>query len=335
MSPTPPRTLVIGHRGASGYRPEHTRASYELAIALGADAVEPDIVATKDGVLVLRHENEISGTTDVAAHPEFASRRTTKRIDGVSLTGWFTEDFTWSELQTLRAVERLPQLRQASSTFDGAEPILRLRDLLDLLDDAAARTGRDIRLVAEVKHPTYFASIGLPLDELVAAELARWDRPDRLIVECFEQGVLMRLRERGIAGRYVYLLESRGSAPDLRARFGRRALPYAAQLTGAGLARLAHEVDGVSVDKSLLLDARTDGSVRATDLVARIHDAGLTAFTWTLRPENRFLAPGNRRGTSPRDWGEWRREFDLVLSTGIDGIFVDHPDLGVAARDHA
>jgi len=304
VTTTSPRTLVIGHRGASGYRPEHTRASYELAVALGADAVEPDIVATKDGVLVLRHENEISATTDVALHPQFASRRTTKRIDGVSLTGWFTEDFTWSELSTLRAVERLPQIRQSSSSFDGAQPILRLRELLDLLDDARDRTGRDVRLVAEVKHPTHFASIGLPLDELLAAELRRWNSPDRLIVECFEQGVLTQLRERGIAGRYVYLLESEGSAPDLVARFGRRALPYAAQLTASGLARLAKEVDGVSVDKTLLLDAGQDGRVGVTDL-----------------------------GTAPRDWGDWRREFGLILGTGIDGIFVDHPDLGVAARD--
>jgi glycerophosphoryl diester phosphodiesterase len=328
VTPTPPKTLVIGHRGASGYRPEHTRAAYELAFALGADAVEPDIVATKDGVLVLRHENEISGTTDVATHAEFADRRTTKRIDGLSLTGWFTEDFTWAELSTLRAVERLPQLRQGSSSFDGRYPILRLRELLDLLDDAAERTGRDLRLVAEVKHPTYFASIGLPLDELIAAELRRWNRPDRLIVECFEQGVLTELRERGVDGRYVYLLESKGSAPDLVARFGRKALPYSAQLTASGLARLAKEVDGVSVDKRLLIDG-----VAATDLVARVHDAGLMAFTWTLRPENRFLVPGHRRGTSPRDWGDWRREFELVLDTGVDGVFVDHPDLGLAARD--
>jgi len=327
VTSSPPKTLVIGHRGASGYRPEHTRGSYELAVALGADAVEPDIVATRDGVLVLRHENEISGTTDVAARPEFASRRTTKRIDGVSLTGWFTEDFTWAELSTLRAVERLPQLRQNSATFDGVYPILRLRDLLGLLDDAAER-GRELRLVAEVKHPTYFASIGLPLDELVADELSRWDDGRRLIVECFEQGVLTQLRERGVRATYIYLLESRGSAPDLVARFGRKALPYSAQLTGSGLARLAREVDGVSVDKQLLIDGTT-----ATDLVDRVHEAGLTAFTWTLRPENRFLAPGHRRGTAPRDWGDWRREFELILATGIDGVFLDHPDLGIALRD--
>jgi glycerophosphoryl diester phosphodiesterase len=333
VTSTPPTTLVIGHRGASGYRPEHTRAAYELAFALGADAVEPDIVATKDGVLVLRHENEISGTTDVADHPEFADRSATKRIDGVSLTGWFTEDFTWAELSTLRAVERLPQLRQHSSSFDGMQPILRLRDLLDLLDEVRDRTGRAIQLVAEIKHPTYFASIGLPLDELIAAELERWNSPDRLIVECFEQGVLTQLQERGVEARYVYLLESRGSAPDQVARFGRRALPYSAQLTASGLARLAHEVDGVSVDKATLLDAGKDGTVRVTDLVSRAHDAGLSVFTWTLRPENRFLTPAHRTGTMPRDWGDWRREFGLILGTGIDGIFVDHPDLGVAARD--
>src|SRR5688572_24352873 len=140
--------IVIGHRGACGYRPEHSRAAYELAITLGADAIEPDIVATRDGVLVLRHENEISGTTDVATRPEFAGRRATKKVDGVSLTGWFTEDFTWAELRTLRAVERLPEVRQSSATFDGTEGILRLRDLLDILDAGAERTGRPISIVA-------------------------------------------------------------------------------------------------------------------------------------------------------------------------------------------
>jgi glycerophosphoryl diester phosphodiesterase len=322
----PPRPLVIGHRGASGYRPEHTRSAYELAITLGVDAIEPDIVATRDGVLVLRHENEISGTTDVARRPEFADRRATKRVDGVSLTGWFTEDFTWAELSTLRATERLPQVRQASASFDGTEGILRLRDLLDILDAGAERTGREISIVAEVKHPTYFASIALPLDELIADELKAWDDGGRTIVECFEQTVLGEIRGRGVAGRFVYLLESRGSAPDQVARLGNKALPYSAQLTDAGLARLAKEVDGVSVDKSLLL--KTGGG----DLVVRAHGAGLEVFTWTLRPENRFLAAGYRLGSAARDWGDWRGEFHAVLATGVDGIFVDHPDLGVAAR---
>jgi glycerophosphoryl diester phosphodiesterase len=302
--------LVIGHRGASGYRPEHTRSAYELAIALGADAIEPDIVATKDGELVLRHENEISGTTDVARHPEFADRRTTKTIDGLAQTGWFTEDFTWAELATLRAVERLPELRQHSATFDGLEPMLRLRDLLAILDGAA----RPMTLVAEVKHPSHFASIGLPLDELVAAELERWGHPERLVVECFERGLLHRMRDRGLAARYVYLIEDAGRAPDT-------AVGYDAEVAGE---LRALEVDGISVGKPRLF--------RDPSLVRRAHDAGMLAFTWTLRPENRFLVPAHRRAGSKADWGDWMAEFRAALATGVDGVFVDHPDLGVAAR---
>ena len=324
--------LVIGHRGAPGYRPEHTRSSYELAFALGADAVEPDIVATKDGVLVVRHENEISRTTDVARHPEFAGRRTTKQIDGESLSGWFTEDFTWAELTTLRAVERLPKLRQHSSTFDGTEPMLRLSELLDLVDDAAERTGRPLRLVAEIKHPTYFASIGLPLDELVASALGSWGGRERLTIECFEQTVLGQVRDRGLEVDLVYLVDVKGAAADLVARDGSAATAYAQQLTDAGLARLARDVDGISADKSLLLDTSRRGAVGTTDLVARAHEHSLRVFTWTLRPENRFLASSHRVGAAPGDWGDWRTEFELILSTGVDGIFVDHADLGVAAR---
>ena len=324
-APNPPFVpLVIGHRGAPGYRPEHTRSSYELAFALGADAVEPDIVITKDGVLVVRHENEISGTTDVAQHPEFAGRHTTKRIDGVTLTGWFTEDFTWAELATLRARERLPELRQHSSSFDGAEPMLRLSELLELVDETADRTARPLRLVAEIKHPTYFASIGMPLDEPVAAALAPWGGQERLTVECFEQTVLGQVRMRGVSAEFVYLMEATGAAPDLVDRDGSSAESYALQLTDAGLDRLAREVDGISPDKSLLLDDPA--------LVSRAHERGLRVFTWTLRPENGFLAAPHRLGGAPSDWGDWRTEFESIIRTGVDGIFVDHADLGVAAR---
>ncbi len=323
---------IIGHRGAPGYRPEHTRASYELAFALGADAVEPDLVVTKDGVLVVRHENEISGTTDVAAHPEFAHRRTTKEVDGARLTGWFTEDFTWAELATLRAIERLPRVRQHSSTFDGMQPILRLSELLHLIDDAAERSGRSLRLVAEVKHPSYFASIGMPVDGLVAEALTPWGGRDRLTVECFEQTVLEQLRGRGLAAEYIYLLEATGAAADLVIRSGSAAIPYSQQLTDSGLAILAGQLDGVSVDKSLLLKPSGPGSVGSTDLVDRAHALGLKVFTWTLRPENRFLAPGHRRGSVPAIWGDWRREFELIMATGVDGVFADHPDLALAAR---
>jgi glycerophosphoryl diester phosphodiesterase len=305
--------LVIGHRGASGYRPEHTRAAYELAIALGADAIEPDIVVSRDGELVLRHENEISGTTDVARRPEFADRRTTKVVDGVRQTGWFTEDFTWAELATLRAVERLPVLRPHSATFDGAQPILRLGDLLEILDAA----GRPMTLVAEVKHSSHFAGIGLPLDELVAAELQRWRHPDRLVVECFERGALHRLRERGLDARYVYLIEDAGRAVD-------STLGYDAEVLGD---LRALDVDGVSVGKARLF--------ADPHLVERAHEAGMLAYTWTLRPENRFLAPARRGSGGAADWGDWMAEYRAAIATGVDGIFVDHPDLGVAARASA
>ena len=315
--------LIIGHRGASGYRPEHTRAAYELAFALGADAVEPDIVATKDGVLVLRHENEISGTTDVASRPEFAARRTTKVIDGTSLSGWFTEDFTWPELSTLRAIERLPAVRPDAATFDGIYGILRLRDLLAIIDAESARQGRELVLVAEIKHATYFESIGLPLDALFAAEIEGWATATNLIVESFEQTVLGKIRTRGVPGRYVFLAEASGAPADLVARLGAAAPSYADHLTDEGLALLAESVDGISVDKALILSG-------GEELVVRAHASGLTVFTWTLRAENAFLAEGSRRGSSPGAYGDWLGEFRAIIGTGVDGVFADQPDLVVA-----
>lgn len=322
------RPLVIAHRGASGYRPEHSRAAYELALDLGADAVEPDIVATRDGVLVLRHENEISGTTDVAAHPEFAGRRTTKVIDGQKLSGWFTEDFTWLELTTLRVRERLPKIR--GRVFDGEQGILRLTDLIDLLD---ARGG--VGMVAEIKHASYFESIGLPLDELFAAELsaAGWERDPRLTVECFETGVLGKIRSRGVEARYVFLLESAGAPADQVARFGKRAKPFSDYLTDAGLAELAAGVDGISVDKRILLKTDAAGHVTGTtDLVARAHAAGLLVFCWTLRAENNFLAKNLRRAGGLGEYGDWMAEFQLIMRSGLDGVFADQPDLAIEAR---
>lgn len=327
--PPATRPLVIAHRGASGYRPEHSLAAYDLAIDLGVDAVEPDIVATGDGVLVLRHENEISGTTDVASRTEFADRRTTKLIDGQKLTGWFTEDFTWLELQTLRVRERLPKLR--GRAFDGEEGILRLTDLIDLLD---ARGG--VGMVAEIKHASYFASIGLPLDELVAAELsgAGWENDPRLTVECFETTVLGQLRDRGIVARYVFLLESSGAPADEVAMHGRDARPFSAYLTDPGLAELtASGIDGISVDKRLLLLPDADGRVTGTtDLVARAHAAGLLVYCWTLRAENNFLPKNMRRAGGPREFGAWREEFELIMRTGLDGVFADQPDLAIEVR---
>lgn len=346
------RPLVIGHRGAPGYRPEHTEASYRLAFALGADAVEPDLVATRDGVLVLRHENEISGTTDVASRAEFASRRTTREVDGQALTGWFTEDFTWAELSTLRATERLGGVRQHGATFDGRYPVIRFRDLLGLLDAAADESGRAIRLVAEFKHATHFEGLGLPLDDLFAAELAAggWGRgDDRLISEAFEPTLLERLRDRGIGGPKVLLVEDRGAPWDLVAAStgtGGRARTYDSFVTEEGLLGLAGVVDGVSVGKARLVGgprSSTDAAaaarrvalgapLRGSELVDAAHAAGLAVYTWTLRPENRFLAQPFRRGASRSAWGDWLGEFTRIIGTGVDGIFLDHPDLGIEAR---
>ena len=317
--------LVIGHRGASGYRPEHSRSAYELALAMGVDAVEPDVVATSDGVLVVRHENEISGTTDVADHPEFAERKTTKRIDGQALTGWFTEDFTWDELATLRVRERVPELRQSSASFDRGQPILRLVDVLDIVRDGSAEHGREIGVVLEIKHATYFESIGLGLASFIARDLraAGWtDGELPLIIESFESTVLAKLRAAGIAASYVYLIEAKGRPYDQLVAHGKKALTYPATVEPAGLDGLVGRVDGISVNKRMLLST-------PNSIVADAHARGLQVFTWTCRPENAFLSP-EFRSDGPREaYGDYEGEWRAIARTGVDGVFVDHPDLGV------
>ncbi|MFC4139826.1 MULTISPECIES: glycerophosphodiester phosphodiesterase family protein [unclassified Microbacterium] len=318
--------LVIGHRGAPGYRPEHSRSSYELALAMGVDAVEPDIVATRDGVLVVRHENDISGTTDVAEHPEFANRRTTKKVDGEALTGWFTEDFTWDELSTLRTRERLPKLRPSSASFDDTQPILRLTDLLDLVREGSIEHGREIGVVLEIKHATYFEGIGLDLVPLIVRDLraAGWaDGELPLIVESFERTVLQRLREQGVAASYIYLIEASGKPFDQVAARGRAAQTYRSEVEPEGLHRLVGVVDGISVNKRMLLE-------RGSTIVTDAHARGLRVFTWTCRPENRFLDAAYRGPGGKAAFGEYEAEWDAIARTGVDGVFVDHPDLGVA-----
>ncbi|WP_442927886.1 glycerophosphodiester phosphodiesterase family protein [Microbacterium sp. CCNWLW134] len=332
------RPLVIGHRGAPGYRPEHSRSSYTLALEMGVDAVEPDVVLSKDGVLVVRHENEISGTTDVATRPEFADRRTTKEVDGVALTGWFTEDFTWEELATLRCRERLPEVRPTSATFDGRQPVLRLIDVLDLVRDASLAQGREIGVVLEIKHATFMASLGFDLaaivhDELRAAGWAAGEWP--LIVESFESGILFALQERGLPARYVYLLEAAGKPFDLVVAHGDDAPTYPSIAHPAGLDRLIGRVDGISVDKRMLL--APDRLGRATDrsrIVADAHARGLQVFTWTCRPENPFLVKEFRRPGGKAAFGDYEAEWALIRDGangegGVDGVFVDHADLGV------
>lgn len=325
--------LVIGHRGAPGYRPEHSRSSYELAIELGADAVEPDVVLSRDGVLVVRHENEISGTTDVSARPEFADRRTTRRVDGVPLSGWFTEDFTWDELSTLRCRERLPRLRPGSASFDDRQPVLRLRDVLDLVRAASLERGRELGVVLEIKHATYFQERGWDVAALVAAELrdAGWGAGALpLVVESFETTVLADVRATGVAAEFVFLLEASGRPYDLVAAQGAAAPTYRAMTQPAGLDDLVGAVDGISVDKRVIL--APDRLGRATGpgpVVADAHARGLRVYTWTCRPENAFLIPQFRSRGGKAAFGDYEREWTMLAAAGVDGVFVDHPDLGV------
>lgn len=327
------RPLVIAHRGASGYRPEHTRSAYGLALTMGADALEPDVVVSRDGVLVIRHENELGGTTDIDAHPEFAERHTTKTVDGQTRTGWFSEDFTWAELSTLRARERLPEVRPESAKHDGTEPLLRLSELLNIIDLAADSLSRQIVLVAELKHAHYFTELGLPLDELFAAAVDGWATADNLVIESFELTVLRKLHARRVPGKRIFLIEHSGAPADAVALHGNNARSYADHLTTEGLAALANEVDGVSVSRRLILDRDAAGNATGiTDVVARAHAAELLVFTWTLRPENLFLCANHRIGQDPHAWGNWSAEFALIMSSGVDGVFADQPDLAIEAR---
>ncbi len=328
----PAAPLLIGHRGAPGYRPEHSAASYELAFTQGVDLVEPDVVFTRDRVPVVRHENEIGSTTDVASRPEFADRRTTKRVDGVSYEGWFTEDFTWEELATLGTRERLPHLRPRSAAHDGEQPVLRLLDVLRLAADASRAEGREIGVVVEIKHATYFQSLGVDVvgtidEELRAAGWAETGLP--LVFESFELAVLRTLREREIPGRRVFLARGMAKPFDLVAAHGRAAPSYTALLKPAGLDDLAQIVDGISLDKRLILQPTPVGRARMSPTVDAAHERGLDVFTWTCRPENAFLIGEFRRGGGKAAFGDYEAEWRLLARAGVDGVFVDHPDLGI------
>ena len=231
--------VIIAHRGASGYRPEHTLASYRLAIEMGADYIEPDLVPTRDGVLVARHENEIGGTTDVAEHREFAGRRTTKTVDGRQVTGWFTEDFTLAELKTLRAKERLPRVRPANTWYDGHFEVPTLEEILDLVERAGRRRGVTVGVYPETKHPTYFDSIGLSLEEPLVEALRRHhlDRPNApVLLQSFETGNLRELAAMTSVP-LVQLVEAGGAPYDLEAAGDPRC--YADLLTPSGLREVA------------------------------------------------------------------------------------------------
>ncbi|MER7560165.1 glycerophosphodiester phosphodiesterase [Nocardioides sp. NPDC126508] len=326
--------LVFGHRGASGYRPEHTLASYELAIQQGADFVEPDVVSTKDGVLVARHENEISGTTDVADHPEFADRKTTKTIDGKALTGWFTEDFTLAELKTLRAKERIPGDRPANTAYDGLFEVPTLEEVLDLVEAKEAETGRTIGVAPETKHPTYFDSIGLSLEEPLAKILKRHGlggKRSAAVIQSFEVSNLRDLN-RMVDTPLVQLIDF-GGAPYDQVVAG-TGVTNDHLVTDKGLRSIKKYADQVSPYKYYFIPRDADGTLgEPTDLAARAHRAGLSTVIWTMRAENKYLPTECRKGTDPIAIGDLGCEVGPYLDAGVDAFFTDQPDLGVAARD--
>jgi glycerophosphoryl diester phosphodiesterase len=321
--------IVIAHRGASADRPEHTLMAYRLAIAQGADFIEPDLVATKDGVLVARHENEIGGTTDVASRPEFAARRTTKSIDGAAVTGWFTEDFTLAELKRLRARERLPELRPANRAFDGQETIPTLDEVIALAQAEGKRRGRPVGLYPETKHPSYFRRIGLPLEERLLETLGRHGlarREDPVFIQSFEVGNLEALRKK-TSLRLVQLIASAGGPAD------RPQTSYAAMITDAGLKAIASYADGIGLEKALVIPRAADGRLAApTDIVGRARAAGLAVHAYTFRPENGFLPAEFRKGSEPAARGDAAAELRAFLATGLDGVFSDSTPHALAAR---
>jgi glycerophosphoryl diester phosphodiesterase len=296
------RPLVIAHRGASGHRPEHTGAAYELAINMGADFIEPDLVSTRDGVLIARHENDIGGTTDVAT--KFPGRRATKTIDGDTITGWFTEDFTLDELRTLRAKERLPMRSRA---FDGRFSIPTFDEVLALADSMGRRLGRQIGVYPETKHPEYFRNIGLPLEEKVVESLERRglnNRAAAVFIQSFEPASLRHLR------------------PTTQIRLV-QLISDPAQITPAGLCEIAQYADGVGVNSRMVVAPETEAI--PTSVIRDAHDAGLLVHVWTLRPEPQFLAPRYR--------GDPLAEVRELAALGVDGMFGDYPDQLVRALE--
>lgn len=317
--------LVIAHRGASGERPEHTLAAYRLAIQQGADFIEPDLVLTKDGVLVCRHENEISGTTDVADHAAFADRRKEKIVDGVTATGWWVEDFTLAELKTLRAKERLPQLRAANMAYDGQEEIPTFDEAMALAVEA------DVGIYPELKHPTFLREQGLdPVAAIVAAihRHGGQEAANRTIVQCFEIGALRTLAQMSsIRWSTIQLVSAQGGPWD------QRDLTYAQMLSDEGLRAIADYAGGIGAEKALIIPRDASGrSLPPTDLVARAHAANLKVHAWTFRAENYFLPAELRGEGGPEAHGDLDAELRAFYAADVDGVFSDFPGAAVRAR---
>ncbi|MDQ3157831.1 MAG: glycerophosphodiester phosphodiesterase [Actinomycetota bacterium] len=324
---------VFGHRGAAGHRPEHTLAGYELAIRLGADYIEPDLVSTSDGVLVARHENEIGGTTDVADHPEFADRKVTKTIDGRSVTGWFTEDFTLKELRTLRAKERLPAVRPGNTRYDGQFQIPTFDEVLALVKKESRR-GRTIGVAPETKHPTYFQSIGLGLEKPMLRSLGKAgldSAHSKVLIQSFETTNLRRLA-RQTRVPLEQLTSASGAPYDLVVAGDPRT--YADIMSPAGLRDVAKYADWLGPEKNSVIPRNADGFLKApTPVVKDAHNAGLKVVAYTFRDENQFLPADFRIGTDPNAKGDILGELKAFFEAGLDGVFADYPDSADTARD--
>ena len=331
MDPKPDKrnVIVIAHRGASGDRPEHTLAAYRLAIKQCADYIEPDLVSTRDRVLVARHENDIAGTTDVANHPEFADRQTTKVVDGNSMTGWFTEDFTLAELKTLRAKERIPDVRPGSSAYDGRFEVPTLEEVLDLARRSRTCKGRRVGVYPETKHPSYFDSIDLPLGEPLVRRLhAAGYRGKRAAayIQSFEVATLQQLR--GMTGvPLVQLINCGGQPWDFTVAGDART--YADLATPAGLDFVRTYADGIAACKDVVMPRDGAGNLTTpTSVVADAHARRLLVHPWAFRAENQFLPTDLRSNADPNAPGDLTGEIRAFRDAGIDGYFTDNPDIG-------
>ncbi|KVD56627.1 glycerophosphodiester phosphodiesterase [Burkholderia ubonensis] len=343
--PTQPlsaKVQVVGHRGASALRPEHTLASYRKAIEDGADVIEPDLVSTRDGVLVARHENEISGTTNVSALPQFASRKTTKTIDGVPLTGWFTEDFTLAELKTLRARERIAQFRPANTAYNDQYEIPTFDEIVALAKQMSAQVGRTIHLYPETKHPTYFQSIGLPLEDRLVDALQKdpyTARTATIYIQSFEVANLKAIRSRIGSSqpnwKLVQLMDDAAQRPyDFVKANDKRT--YGDLSTRDGMLEVATYANGVGPYKASIIAVGADGTLQQpTPYVRYAHEAGLVVHPYTFRPENNFLPASLKDGgaASARNTAGSVREIQAYLRAGIDGFFTDDPAVGRTAVD--
>jgi glycerophosphoryl diester phosphodiesterase len=343
------RPIVIGHRGASGYLPEHTLAAYRRAIELGADFIEPDLVATKDGVLIARHEPYLGGdnaafagadSTDVASRPEFAARKKSIVLDGVPLTGWFAEDFTLAEIKTLRANERLPTLRPQSAAKNGQFEVPTLTEVINLVKTVEAETGRSIGIYPETKHPSYHDAVGLSLEEKLIDTLKanNFTNPDRVFIQSFEVANLRELHDvlmpaAGIDTPLVQLYGGGGPPWDFLVAGDPRT--YNDLATASGLAFVATYADGVGPNKGRIIPVVSGMLGVPTAFVGDAHANGLLVHPYTFRSENTFLPANLRSSLNPAEYGDFDTEYAAFFATGIDGLFSDNPDHAFAARNAA